>query len=94
MDSAIHWINHYPVDNSIGFPNTYPLVSDLSGGEQFPTFEQPGPGKYISNSAGCRPLDKGRGGGGHPGPEIRGGPVWSKNKGGGGPLRPLPWIRH
>ena len=20
LDSAIHWINHYPLDNSIGFP--------------------------------------------------------------------------
>jgi len=32
LDSAIHWINHYPVDNTIGFPNTYPLDSDLSDG--------------------------------------------------------------
>jgi len=32
MTSAIHQINLYPVDNGIGFPNTYPLVSDLSGG--------------------------------------------------------------
>ena len=31
-DSAIHRINHYPVDSVIGFPNTYPLDSDLSGG--------------------------------------------------------------
>ena len=31
-DSAIHRINLYPVDNAIGFPNTYPLDSDLSGG--------------------------------------------------------------
>ena len=30
VDSAIHWINLYPVDNPIGFPNTYPLHSDLS----------------------------------------------------------------
>ena len=29
---AIHCINHYPVDNAIGFPNTYPLESDLAGG--------------------------------------------------------------
>ena len=26
------WINHYPVDNSIGFASVYPLDSDLSGG--------------------------------------------------------------
>jgi len=32
LDSAIHRINHYPVDNAIGFPNTYALDSDLSDG--------------------------------------------------------------
>ena len=32
LDSAIHRIKIYPVDNAIGFPNTYPLDSDLSGG--------------------------------------------------------------
>ena len=32
VDSAIHWINHCPVDNVISFRITYPLVSDLSGG--------------------------------------------------------------
>ena len=32
VDSGIHRINLYPVDNTIGFPNTYPLDSDLSGG--------------------------------------------------------------
>ena len=32
LDSAIHRINLYPVDNAIGSPNTYPLDSDLSGG--------------------------------------------------------------
>ena len=33
MDSAIHRMNLYPVDNAVGFPNnTYPLDSDLSGG--------------------------------------------------------------
>ena len=32
LDSAIHWINFYQVDNIIGFPNTYPLHSDLSDG--------------------------------------------------------------
>ena len=30
--SAIHWINHYPLDNAISFCNTYPLDSDFSGG--------------------------------------------------------------
>ena len=32
LDSAIQWINIYPVDSAIGFPNTYPLDSDLSDG--------------------------------------------------------------
>ena len=32
LDSAIHQINIYLADNAIGFPNTYPLDSDLSGG--------------------------------------------------------------
>ena len=32
LDSAIHQIKVYPVDNAIGFPNTYPLDSDLSSG--------------------------------------------------------------
>ena len=32
LDSAIQWINIYPVDSAIGFPSTYRLVSDLSDG--------------------------------------------------------------
>ena len=34
VDNAIQWIiiNLYPVDSSIGFPNTYPMDSDLYGG--------------------------------------------------------------
>ena len=32
LDSAIHWINHYPADSVIDFRNTYPLDSDLSTG--------------------------------------------------------------
>ena len=32
VDKAIHWLNLYLVDNTISFPNTYPLDSDLSGG--------------------------------------------------------------
>ena len=32
VDSAINWINHFPKDRAIGFRNTYPLDSDLSGG--------------------------------------------------------------
>ena len=29
LDSAIHWINHYPADSVIDFPNTYPLDSAI-----------------------------------------------------------------
>ena len=43
MDSAVHRINHYPGDNSIGFASVYPLDSDLSGGQHYPSFEQLGP---------------------------------------------------
>ena len=32
LDSAIHRIKIYPVDNEIVFPNTHALHSDLSGG--------------------------------------------------------------
>ena len=34
-DNAIHWINLYPLDSAIGFPN-HPLDSDLSGFDRFP----------------------------------------------------------
>ena len=44
LDSAIQWINHYPLDNSIGFASVYPLDSDLSDGQRYPSFEQLGPG--------------------------------------------------
>ena len=43
LDSAIQRINHYPLDNSIGFASVYPLDSDLSGGQRYPSFEQLGP---------------------------------------------------
>ena len=43
LDSAIHWISHYPLDNSIGFTSVYPLDSDLSAGQRYPSFEQLGP---------------------------------------------------
>ena len=32
LDSVLRRIKIYPVDSAIGFPNTYPLESDLSGG--------------------------------------------------------------
>ena len=54
LDSAIHLINLYPVDNEIGFPNTYLLDSDLSEGQRYhPTFEQPGPGGHRFVSSFC-----------------------------------------
>ena len=34
-DNAIHWINLYPLDSAVGFPN-HPLDSDLSGFERLP----------------------------------------------------------
>ena len=43
QDSAILWINHYPLDNSIGFASVYPLDSNLSGGQRYLSFEQLGP---------------------------------------------------
>ena len=32
VDSTMHWINRYPLDNSIDFASVYPLDSDLSAG--------------------------------------------------------------
>ena len=32
VDNAIHWINHYPLNSTIDFPNTYPLDGNLSSG--------------------------------------------------------------
>ena len=46
-DSAIHWINHHPADNTKDCVNTYPLDSDLPGGEHHPPFEQPGPAGVV-----------------------------------------------
>ena len=42
VDSAIHWINLYPLKSGFGFPDTYLLDSDLSSGQRYPTFEQLG----------------------------------------------------
>ena len=44
LDSAIHRINPYPAGKYYGNQLRYPLDSDLSGGQRYPTFEQPGPG--------------------------------------------------
>ena len=37
MENAIHQINLYPLDNATGFPDTYPLNSNLSGGSAINT---------------------------------------------------------
>ena len=29
MDSVIHRVNHYPLDNTISFPNTYPFIHKI-----------------------------------------------------------------
>ena len=51
MDNTIQRINLCPVDSAIiGFPNTYLLDSDLSGGERYTTFEQLGPHPYPLDS--------------------------------------------
>ena len=39
------------MDNAIGFPNIYPLDSDLSGGWRYLTFEQPDPGLDLVTSS-------------------------------------------
>ena len=32
VEGTIHWINHYPVSNTISFPTTYPLDGDVFAG--------------------------------------------------------------
>ena len=43
--------NHFLSDSTIRFPNTYPLESDFSGGQSYPSFEQPGPEIVLFLSA-------------------------------------------
>ena len=47
VDNAIHWINLFPVGKAIHFPYIYSRDNDLSDGQRYPTFEQPGEGKQI-----------------------------------------------
>ena len=49
LDSAIHRINHYPADKYYGNQLCYPLDSDLSAGQRYPTFEQQGPVRHAIN---------------------------------------------
>ena len=49
VGNAIQRINHYPADSVVCFVKTYPLDSDLSGGERYPAFEQLEPGFVIKD---------------------------------------------
>ena len=51
VDNTIQRINHYQADSLVCFVNTYPLDSDLPGGQHYPAFEQLGPGwhKKVCN---------------------------------------------
>ena len=62
MDSAIQWINHYPLDNAINFDSTYPLDNDLSSGQRYPPFEQLGPDSDLSlkTQAPAKLIDSGK----------------------------------
>ena len=53
LDSAIHRVNLYPVDSPLSLPSTYLLDSDLSGGERYPTFEQPGAWSFLLRLSIC-----------------------------------------
>ena len=44
---VIHRINLYPLDSTIGFPNTYAVDSALFGGQRHPQFEQLRPGVQL-----------------------------------------------
>ena len=60
--SKARWIEVYPDYNTIAIrvrvkvmvqlvsllSNTHPLDSDLPGTQRYPTFEQPGPARYIT----------------------------------------------
>ena len=50
LDAIHRIIDHYPRDNSNGFPNTYPLESDLSGGWRDPAFKHLEPVLYREYS--------------------------------------------
>ena len=42
LDNALHRINQNPVDSVMTFVNAYPLGSDLSGSQCYPTFQTTG----------------------------------------------------
>ena len=43
-------INPYSVDSAISFLNIYPLDSDLSSGQRYPTFEQREPADVCNST--------------------------------------------
>ena len=47
VDNTNNQINFHTVDSAIGFPNTYPLDSDLSNGLPYPALEELGPGLCV-----------------------------------------------
>ena len=47
MENAIRWITLYPLDRAIGFPNIYPLNSNLSDGERYSVFEAAEPRVHL-----------------------------------------------
>lgn len=59
MESTIHWIDHYSLDDSIDCDSTHPMGGDLSAGEHQPTFEQVGPVsvKVVSSTKSRRHSD-------------------------------------
>ena len=40
VGNTVHWINHYSLNNAIGFDSNYSVDSDFSAGRHYPTFEQ------------------------------------------------------
>ena len=56
MHNATHPISLCPLNSAIGFPNIYPLDSDLSGGYRYSALEQPGPDdqkRQVQNNTHC-----------------------------------------
>ena len=50
LDSAIHWINLYPVDSAISFPDTYPLDSNFPVDSAIQRLNNRGQMTYITDT--------------------------------------------
>ena len=50
VDSAVHWINHHPLDGSIRFGSTYPIIVISSLDSSNPL----GPGEHSVQTPGMR----------------------------------------